>query len=409
VNPEETQKIIVEVSAYAVQLRDGFPYLRFRTDMEAAFRRERLLDQLGQLRKNIWLVSGLFAVFGLMSQMVAPPAHRVLIVALHFCFLFPLAGGMLALTLHRRPYQMYARVAPTLAVLMGAGLAVADTIASLDGVDLLYSDLLVFSIYVYFLLGFLFYEALLVNALIAAIGFLVATIAGVPESIALHHALLSLVSMVIGAAITYAVEAEVRHGYLLRHKMQQQLDTADRDSLTGIYNRRAFDETLSRDWAQAQREAVPMALILVDIDFFKPYNDRNGHQKGDACLQSVAEALARAARRALDTTARYGGEEFAVILYNPTREYLGEITQTIHDNVKALAITNGGSSVSEMLTVSIGVGFVVPTVERSKEGLLQLADEALYKAKCEGRNTTRFGENAYESLKTGVFRHPLSA
>jgi diguanylate cyclase (GGDEF)-like protein len=409
VNPEETQKIIVEVSAYAVQLRNGFSYLRFRTEMEAAFRRERLLDQLVQLRKNIWLVAALFVAFALMSLLVAPPAHQVLTVVVHLCYLVPLAAGLLALTYHRRPYQMYARVAPALAVLMGAGLAVIDAVTSLDGVDLLYSDLLVFSIYVYFLLGFLFYEALFVNALIAALTFFIAIGVGVAEATALHHALLTLVSMVIGAAITYAVEAEVRKSYLVRHKMQQQLDTADRDSLTGIYNRRAFDDTLTRDWAQAQREGVPMAVILVDIDFFKPYNDRYGHQKGDLCLQSVAEALARAARRALDTTARYGGEEFAVILYNPTRDYLAELTQQIHENVNALAIPNAGSTVAETLTVSIGVGFVVPTVERSKEGLVQLADEALYKAKCEGRNTTRFGESAYASLKTGVFRHPLSA
>jgi len=409
VNPEETQKIIVEVSAYAVQLRDGFPYLRFRSDMEAAFRRERLFDQLLQLRKNLWLVAGLFLAFGLMSLLVVPPAHQGLVACVHIVALAPLAIAMLALTYHRRPYQAYARIAPALAVLMGAGLVVVDVVASLDGVDLLYPDLLVFCVYVYFLVGFLFYEALLVNALIAAIGFVVPLAVGVAESTALHHALLTLVSMVVGAAVTYAVEAEVRTGYLNRHKMQQQLDTADRDSLTGIYNRRAFDETLTRDWAQAQREGVPMALILVDIDFFKPFNDRYGHQRGDACLRAVAEALARAARRALDTTARYGGEEFGVILYNPSREYLGEITQTIHDNVAALAIAHESSSTGPRLTVSIGVGFVVPTVERSKEGLVQLADEALYKAKCEGRNTTRFGESSYESLKTGVFRHPLRA
>ena len=157
-------------------------------------------------------------------------------------------------------------------------------------------------------------------------------------------------------------------------------EMAARDGLTGIYNRRRFDEHMETVWQQAQRDGVTLALLLVDIDFFKRFNDKNGHQAGDECLRMVATALARAARRPLDFVARYGGEEFAVILYDPSRQYLQEIANRIHTNVASLGIEHGDSSVAPAVTVSAGIAYVAPTLERSTQGFVQLADEALYQA-----------------------------
>ena len=285
----------------------------------------------------------------------------------------------------------------------------ADVVAARGGVDLLYADGLLYTLYVYLLFGFFFQQALWVNIIIWMVDFVLGVFADVPEATLLHHALLSLLALIVGGAIAYSSEWRSRETYLDAQIMAERVKTASRDVLTGLFNRRHFEEKFAETWAAAQRDAVPMALLLIDIDYFKRYNDAAGHQKGDACLNQVAVMLARAARRqGSDFTARIGGEEFAVILYDPLPEYVREFPERIHRNIAELGIAHPNSDISSHVTVSIGVGFVVPTLERTKEGLVQLADEALYKAKCEGRNRTCFGETSYyyDALKTGIFLHP---
>jgi diguanylate cyclase (GGDEF)-like protein len=183
-----------------------------------------------------------------------------------------------------------------------------------------------------------------------------------------------------------------------------------RDSLTGLYNRKAFDDHLETRWAMAQREAVTLAMILIDIDYFKRFNDEHGHRGGDDCLRRVAKALARAARRPSDVAARYGGEEFAIILYDTTKEYLDELSTVIHREVADLSIRHGDSDVSDRVTVSVGIAFVVPQMERTAGGIVQAADQSLYQAKLRGRNQTSFGnEVAYAAMKTGYFQKPSRA
>jgi len=217
----------------------------------------------------------------------------------------------------------------------------------------------------------------------------------------LYNALVLGFAGLIGGRVAYGLEMEIRTHFLEQRMLYEM---AARDGLTSIYNRRRFDEHLETVWQQAQRDGVTLALLLVDIDFFKRYNDRHGHQAGDECLRAVAAALNRAARRPLDFVARYGGEEFAVILYDPSRPYLQEIANRIHANVAALGIPHGDSAVSAQVTVSAGIAYVAPTLERSTQGFVQLADEALYQAKNDGRNRSVFSENAYETLETGSFR-----
>ena len=226
-------------------------------------------------------------------------------------------------------------------------------------------------------------------------------VAGLPEAQLIYNATVLLIANVIGATVAYGFETLVRTHFLEARLLSE---TAARDGLTGIYNRRRFNEHLETVWQHAQRDGVTLALLLVDIDFFKRFNDRHGHQAGDECLAGVAAALARAARRPLDFVARYGGEEFAVILYDPSREYLREVASRIHANVAAMGIEHGDSLVGTTLTVSIGMALVAPTLERSAAGFVQLADEALYEAKADGRNRTKFSEVEYYELETGSFR-----
>jgi diguanylate cyclase (GGDEF)-like protein len=201
--------------------------------------------------------------------------------------------------------------------------------------------------------------------------------------------------------VCYTLERVNRTNFLESRLLKE---TASRDGLTGIYNRRILDEHIETIWQQAMRERAPVALLLIDIDYFKAYNDYFGHQAGDESLRHVAQSLARCARRPLDFTARYGGEEFAVVLYYASREYVEEIAQRIQQSMEVLALKHPASPISKQLTVSIGAACVVPAPGRSPFGFVQLADEALYEAKGQGRNRCIIMDKEYEQMSTGSFR-----
>ena len=158
------------------------------------------------------------------------------------------------------------------------------------------------------------------------------------------------------------------------------------DPLTGIANRRNFEEALDLEWRRARRAGSPLSLIMVDIDFFKMYNDTYGHQKGDECLRRVAKALAAALRRAGDLVARYGGEEFAIILPGTDSEHTNMLAESMRLQISDLRISHEGSTVSDVLTISLGCASMVPDGANTRSDLLSAADEALYVAKQEGRN-----------------------
>ena len=172
----------------------------------------------------------------------------------------------------------------------------------------------------------------------------------------------------------------------LQSANQHLASLASIDGLTQIANRRRFDEYLSLEWQRLARETAPLSFILCDVDYFKRYNDTYGHQAGDACLQQVAGAISRALKRPTDLVARYGGEEFAVILPFTTGEGAVHVAKAIHFEVQQLLIAHETSSVSEYVTLSMGVSSTVPQKEFSPEALIAVADKGLYEAKQQGRN-----------------------
>jgi diguanylate cyclase (GGDEF)-like protein/PAS domain S-box-containing protein len=157
----------------------------------------------------------------------------------------------------------------------------------------------------------------------------------------------------------------------------QQLAT--RDGLTGLANRRCFDDTLHAEWNRAMRAQQPLSLLMVDVDNFKAYNDANGHLGGDECLKRIAEAVA-SEMRANDLVARYGGEEFAVILPNQSLKGAAIVAERIRCRVESLQVP------SRRVTVSIGAATAVVSNEHSASELVAIADAALYRAKHLGRN-----------------------
>lgn len=161
---------------------------------------------------------------------------------------------------------------------------------------------------------------------------------------------------------------------------------AAHDGLTGIANRRAFDERLAVEWSRAAREQQPVSLLLLDIDFFKYYNDNYGHQQGDECLRRVASAMSAAVFRAADLPARYGGEEFVVLMPNTAVSGAKAVAQRICAQISDLRLPHAHSDVADHITASIGVATLCPGPGELANQLVAAADAALYAAKNAGRN-----------------------
>ncbi|MEB3283622.1 MAG: diguanylate cyclase [Lyngbya sp.] len=157
------------------------------------------------------------------------------------------------------------------------------------------------------------------------------------------------------------------------------------DNLTKISNRRAFDVYLKQEWKRARREEKPLSLIMIDIDYFKLYNDHYGHEAGDRCLYTVAQTIRQAVKRPSDFVARYGGEEFAVILPNTETEGAETVANTIQNAIGDLQLPHDQSPISSWITLSIGISIQIPTSEDFTI-LIQTADHALYQAKNQGRD-----------------------
>ncbi len=164
-------------------------------------------------------------------------------------------------------------------------------------------------------------------------------------------------------------------------ELQHQVST---DGLTGIANRRRFDEVLEAEWHRAMRNRAPIGVLMVDVDYFKSYNDSAGHLAGDDCLRAIAGAIAQAVRRPGDLVARYGGEEFGVILPETSQAGGLEIAHRMRTSIASLALSHPGRG--GLVTVSIGLAWQIPQQRSSRNSLVEYADRALYRAKTLGRD-----------------------
>lgn len=389
-------------SAYALQLKRGFPRLRFDDPtLERNFWRVQKAKSRTQIRRNLLLGIGFVVGFSALTHLVLPAAVNRLLDLIRLTVLGPVFLNALILV-HTRLYQRwYPIICPYGAVVFGIGVVVLAVIAAAQGVNLIASVVLA-TIYNYLMLALAFRAALTSSLLVLLSYPIVATLADIPASQRLVDVGVLIFTNVIGAIVCYSLERANRTNFL---ESQLLMETARRDGLTGIANRRTFDEHVDRVWAQAAREGMPLTLLLIDIDHFKAYNDRFGHQAGDECLRRVAWSLSNNARRPLDLAARYGGEEFALVLYNSGRRHAEDVTREIQAGIEALSITHPASpSTTKRLTVSIGIACINPTSDRSHYGFIQLADEALYAAKERGRNCIVIMDKEYGDLSTGSFR-----
>jgi len=184
----------------------------------------------------------------------------------------------------------------------------------------------------------------------------------------------------------------------LRVSQQQLLDTnlvlqrlMNSDGLTGLSNRRHFDEYLELEWRRATREQTQLSLMMIDVDYFKAYNDNFGHLEGDEALRQVAKAIRASCSRPSDLPARYGGEEFALVLPNTSPGGARLLAEKLRQTVAGMNIAHIAPTAGSMLTVSIGLATVVPPVGGHSRQLIQSADQGLYAAKNNGRNQVVVG------------------
>jgi diguanylate cyclase (GGDEF)-like protein len=186
------------------------------------------------------------------------------------------------------------------------------------------------------------------------------------------------------------IDALVQHVDVQQQQLQKQTNEMQalsfQDGLTGLDNRRRFDQALTDNWVHAQRAQTPLALIMLDVDYFKNYNDHYGHQQGDEALKQLAAIIRHVVVRQSDIAARYGGEEFAILLPDTTEANARKIAERIQQELVDAAIPHTHSTVARTLTVSIGIAAITPGPTQNSRELVQHADAALYSAKGAGRN-----------------------
>ncbi len=213
--------------------------------------------------------------------------------------------------------------------------------------------------------------------------FVTATNDEVAEARGLNAGAVDFISKPISPKI---VRARVKTHITLKAQSDLLRSWAYMDGLTGVHNRRHFDEQLAIEWGRALRSQSPLSLLMLDVDFFKRYNDRYGHQAGDDCLRRVASAIKTSMKRPGDQVARYGGEEFVCMLPETDLAAALRVAEHIRNSVSELAIAHADSTAAPSITVSTGVCCKPPDALGSAQALLKQADLQLYAAKAAGRN-----------------------
>ena len=387
-------------SPQARQLQAGFPWLTFTPELEPEFRRSHLDEHLLYTRVNLGLAVIISIAFSAMESVVLGHELNRIPSMIHLFVIIPTLLIGLAVSFSPQRHRIYPPLAVILATILGLGVAATQIVAALGGMPILFPCMMLAITFIYFMGGLIFYHALAANLIVMFCYLAAGTTLQLPGREFAYDALAMIAANLFGATVVYMHERTSRMRFLEACLLREMVA---RDGLTGIQNRRMFDQHIERVWQQAVRDGERVAVLLADIDCFKDYNDRYGHQAGDECLRAVAVCLSQCARRPLDFVARYGGEEFAVILYEASREYVAEVLTRIQRSIAELNIAHDASRVASRLTLSIGAAFILPSSARTHEGLIQLADEALYSAKEQGRNRVVVMEAEYHTLRTGRF------
>lgn len=389
-------------SRYAAELGKGVRVMRFPPELEREYHAFYLAERRSHVRSfNVIMLAlvALALLASLLSEVTRNDiAHYVRVSVIGCAYL------VLVWAAHSKYYERVYLKAASLASLLIALIGAVEIAYRINaGSGELFALLTAYSIGLFFLAGILYHAALQANVVMAFALATTLAILGEPAAeVAYLTAILAGTGAITGVAFRHQ-GTRFRRSFLERGLIAEM---AARDGLTGLKNRRAFDEHLTRTWQQALRDRRPLVVMLIDVDDFKEFNDHYGHQAGDDALQRIAAVVDGFAKRPLDLAARYGGEEFAVIVFDVPRTLAAKLAEQLRAAVQNLGIEHDGQVSAGLVTVTISVGIAIvrPRLERSPDGAVQLADEALYAAKRAGRNRVVIRESEYDELSTGVFK-----
>ena len=385
-------------SPFHDQLKSGFSRLRFSDFVEEEFLSQYARTSL--YRSRLLLALAIAATLINIGITIAGQGGHPAILIFDIIIMLPVLGASLWASMNPASHRLYRFLLAVSAMLIGMWATSIVVRASLDSTPYYFAMLITWMFVVWLILGLPFRHAAVTALTISGLYiFSVLSWDFQLDEGAFTVALLLFVNFV-GAIGCYQLEHAKRRSFLNSRVLSQ---LAERDGLTGLYNRRRYDEYIERIWRQSRRENAQLTLILIDIDHFKAFNDHYGHQAGDDALKEVASVISLSAQRPLDFAARFGGEEFVLILYGPAHEYGRELPEQLREHVRDLKILHTESITDQYLTVSIGVALILPGSARSLAGAIQMADEALYQAKEEGRNCVIVKESD-SHIQTGRFR-----
>lgn len=370
-------------SPYLRQHQRGFRGLSFDDELEQAFKRYHLNVFLLRMRWALLVATLLILLFAVLDSISLPEPVRSQVLSLRLGLILPILS-ITWLATYRSALRDYLQlIGGVAALLTGLGVVGIIGIARYHGFPLPYEGIILVTVFFYFLTGLRFSTAALCGWLTFVAYLAVEVLGGLAADVLLYNTFFLGTANVIGSVGCYFLEYSTRQNFLAQGLLQ---DLAEKDFLTGLLNRRAFTERAERSWRQAQREKQALGVVMMDVDFFKRYNDHYGHAAGDEALRQVARVIGGHARRPLDCTARYGGEEFVGVWYNLSEEHMLSILENLRGSIEALGLVHASSDAAPVVTLSIGLAYLTPQPHQSPEDALRLADVALYLAKEQGRN-----------------------
>ncbi len=376
-----TEGVVILDSPFAAQLEQGFRRLRFTVPgVEQTFRAEYAEQNLPRMRTGFLLASGLYLIF-LLVRVLAESGPAATLGFLVRCTII---GAMLLTVVVSYTHARRGLVPLIFAsyAVFGGGVTAIELIGHHYGIDRHYEGMIFVTIHAYVLSGLVFRQAFSAALLIFvfyAVGGWFGGLAGKAWGYELFF--IGLLNM-LGAVALYLLESVERDNFLRKHLLKEM---AGHDGLTGLYNRSAFLDHFGRALKQAAREQRTLGLLMLDLDYFKQYNDLYGHLEGDVSLRRVALTVRNEFRRPLDLFARYGGEEFIGLWYDIEPASLERLARTVRDEVAAMVIPHEGSP-CEKITVTVGAIAFRPKGGESLLALIRQADAAMYEAKASGRN-----------------------
>jgi diguanylate cyclase (GGDEF)-like protein len=365
-------------------LASGFRFLSFPEPFESEFRTEHRARLRRWNRIAIWVAACTVLGFAVLDFFVLSPNHARITNLVRFGMHVPAVIIMLIFTTQRFYARWYDIGIGIVAPLFGIGLVIMAAFSPPNEVPLVGGRLLLVAFFFYFMIGLRFREAVFANIIVFSALVFAAIVSPMLSTTSTYLLFTLFCANLIGIAGSYALEHANRTAFL---EHRQLSEVATHDGLTTLLNRAAFEDQIRRVWQQAQRDRQTVAVIMIDIDCFKKYNDRYGHIAGDDCLRRVSSALRDAARRRpLDFVARYGGEELVAVLYGADKSYGESIARGLLAAVRELRIPHAASEAQPYVTVSVGIVAIDAYRMASHDAAIELADQALYAAKHAGRD-----------------------